>query len=162
MYQISDIDQQGQNSESSVRQTAGEILKSDDKLLLSLQKLAGGLDPGIEKEDDDVKRLRELCARLIKSTVDGVRTKLDRIYLQSLKASADANDIQDADEQEIQDLQEELESLYSEILPVAQMSAEQQFLEPSTRRIADREGQEQQRSVKAVEYVSRGFTMAGA
>ena len=58
------------------------------------------------------------------------------------------------DQQEVRDLQEELESLYTEILPVARMSTEQQYLEPALTQIAARDGQAQQRSIKAVEYVS--------
>jgi hypothetical protein len=152
-----------------VRQTVFNILKSDDKLLLSLQKLASDLDPGQSGDDDIIARIRELCARylvsqemsdafsnvsrLIKHTVEGIRTRLDRIYLDTLKSSNTSNG-HDSDNQDVNDLQEELESLYSEILPVAQMSAEQQYLEPALRTIAATNGQGQERSVKAVKYVS--------
>jgi hypothetical protein len=91
--------------------------------------------------------------RLIKHTVEGIRTRLDRIYLENLNLSTVQNG-HDSDDQEVNDLQEELESLYSEILPVAQMSAEQQYLEPALRTIAATNGQGQERSVKAVKYVS--------
>jgi gamma-glutamyl:cysteine ligase YbdK (ATP-grasp superfamily) len=90
--------------------------------------------------------------RLIKHTVEAIRTKLDRIYLEALHSSKDTTNGQE-DSQEVHDLQEELESLYSEILPVAQMSTEQQFLEPALREITARDGQGQERSVKAVKYV---------
>lgn len=126
------------------------ILRSDDKLLSSLQKLASDLDPAQSGDDDTIGRIRDLCARLIKHTVEGIRTRLDRIYLNALNNAANCPD---TDGQESVDLQEELESLYSEILPVAQMSAEQQFLEPALREIATRDGQGQERSVKAVKYV---------
>jgi len=142
-------------------------LRSDDKLLSSLQKLANDLDP--QREDDGlITRIRELCARylspiahkrqrltifrLIKHTVEGIRTRLDRIYLDTLTNSKDTNGREDS--QEVIDLQEELESLYLEILPVAQMSAEQQFLEPGLREIAARDSQGQDRSVIAVKYVT--------
>jgi hypothetical protein len=94
-----------------------------------------------------------ILARLIKYTVEGIRTRLDRIYLETLKSSSPSKG-HDADSQEVNDLQEELESLYSEILPVAQMSAEQQYLEPALKAIAATNGQGQERSVKAVKYVS--------
>ena len=94
--------------------------------------------------------------RLIKHTVEGIRTKLDRIYLANLNSSS-AQDAHGSDDQEVNDLQEELESLYSEILPVAQMSAEQQYLEPALRIIAATNGQGQERSMKAVKYVSFSF-----
>jgi hypothetical protein len=91
--------------------------------------------------------------RLIKHTVEGIRTTLDRIYLEALNNSS--HDHKPAD-QEVGELQEELESLYSEILPVAQMSIEQQYLEPALRAIAASDGEGEERSVKAVKYV-RGF-----
>jgi len=90
--------------------------------------------------------------RFIKHTVEGVRTRLDRIYLETLQECKDTTNGQE-DSHELHDLQEELESLYSEILPVAQMSAEQQYLEPALREIAARDGQGQERSIKAVKYV---------
>ena len=94
--------------------------------------------------------------RLIKHTVEGIRTRLDRIYLSNLNSSS-IQDSNGSDEQEVNDLQEELESLYSEILPVAQMSTEQQYLEPALGIIAATNGQGQERSVKAVKYVGLSF-----
>jgi predicted transcriptional regulator len=137
-------------TDSIVKQTVDTILKSDDKLLASLQKLASDLDP-INTEDVEIMaRIKELSARLIKNTVEGIRTKLDRIYLEALHSSrATVSD----DSQETLDLQDELESLYSEILPVAQMSAEQQFLQPALRTMAASSGKGQERAVKAVKYV---------
>ncbi len=93
-----------------------------------------------------------MTSRLIKYTVEGVRTRLDRVYLENLNSSTTLNG-HESDPKEVNGLQEELESLYSEILPVAQMSAEQQYLEPALRTIAANNGQEQERSVKAVKYV---------
>lgn len=154
-YHTADLEQQSKTAENDVKQTVDSILRSDDKLLASLQKLANDLDPVRSGDEEIVARIRDLCARLIKHTVEGIRTRLDRIYLQGLNGSA----TNDSDSQEVVELQEELESLYSEILPVAQMSAEQQFLEPALREIAARDGQGHDRSVKAVRYV-RGHLYA--
>lgn len=151
IYQTSDLEQQLKASEANAKHTVDSILRSEDKLLLSLQKLASDLDPGKPEDDVMISRIRDLCARYIKHTVEGIRTRLDRIYLESLsKSSANGHN---GDTQEAVDLQEELESLYSEILPVAQMSAEQQYLEPALKAIAATNGKGQQRSVKAVTYV---------
>lgn len=89
--------------------------------------------------------------RLIKHTVEGIRTRLDRVYLEGLGGSQVSNGR--TEDEEANDLQEELESLYSEILPVAQMSVEQQFLEPALRTLAASDGQGQERTVNAVKYV---------
>jgi len=165
-----DLEQQSKVSDASVKQTVDNILQSDDKLLLSLQKLASDLELGESDDDDTMTRIRELCARylypqllkfrkyslmtsrLIKYTVEGIRTRLDRVYLENVNPSTTLNG-HDSDPKEVNDLQDELESLYSEILPVAQMSAEQQYLEPALRTIAATNGQGQERSVKAVKYV---------
>lgn len=152
-YQLSDLEQQNKMSQSSIKQTVDGIFKADDKLLASLQKLAGELDPGSSEDHDTIARIRDLCARYIKHTVDGVRTKLDRIYLEALDSPA-AAELQDTNQQEVTELQEELESLYSEVLPVAQMSAEQQYLEPALREIAAKGNSGQDRAHQALEYVS--------
>jgi prefoldin subunit 5 len=88
---------------------------------------------------------------LIKHTVEGIRSKLDRIYLEALNNSSHSPE---PAEEEVRELQEELESLYSEILPVAQMSIEQQYLEPALRTIAASNGEGEERTVKAGKYVS--------
>ncbi|KAI9650347.1 hypothetical protein NHQ30_000360 [Ciborinia camelliae] len=157
MYQLSDLEQQNKMSQSSVKQTVDGIFKADDKLLASLQKLAGELDPGSSDDNDNIARIRDLCARYIKHTVDGVRTKLDRIYLEAL-SSPGGSDSQDTNQREVAELQEELESLYSEVLPVAQMSAEQQYLEPALREIAAKGNSGQERTYQALKYMQECLT----
>lgn len=153
-----------------LRKTASEILRVDDKLLLGLQKLASDLDPGYQEEDGTANHIRDLCARylhssfmicfaltvrrLIKYTVEGVRTRLDKIYLEAMAGWGDApKGTKATDNAEVADLLDELESLYTEILPVAQMSAEQQYLEPALRLIASHTIHGGDRSSKAIEYV---------
>lgn len=151
-YQTADLEQQSKDSEVALRQLVDGVLKEDDKLLLSLQKLAGDLGPAKTGNDEALARIQDLCARLIKHTVEGVRTKLDRVYIEAL-GHEDALNGSAGESQEAVDLQEELESLYAEILPVAQMSAEQQFLEPARKAVAGTDGITQERSAKAFEYV---------
>ena len=55
---------------------------------------------------------------------------------------------------EVKALEEEVESLYSEILPVAQMSIEQQYLEPALKAMSSKGAGGIQKSVAAVTYVS--------
>jgi hypothetical protein len=92
--------------------------------------------------------------RLIKHTVEGVRTRLDRVYLEAGGKSSQDDQTSRRNDLEVDALQGELESLYSEILPVAQMSAEQQFLQPAIRAISAQDSQGKDRSMKAIEYVS--------
>jgi hypothetical protein len=61
-YQTVDLGLQAKTAESDVKQIVEGILRSDDKLLHSLQKLASDLDPGGD-DDEMIDRIRELCAR---------------------------------------------------------------------------------------------------
>lgn len=90
---------------------------------------------------------------LIKTTVEIVRTRLDRVYLEAILASEHSRQSKPATEEEVKVLQDELESLYSELLPVAQMSVEQEHLEPALKSISARSGQSFSRSAAAVTYV---------
>jgi gamma-glutamyl:cysteine ligase YbdK (ATP-grasp superfamily) len=152
-YKITELEQQDKDVRVCVKQRIDSTLKEDDKLLLSLQKLAADLEPVKSENTDTLGKIQELCARLIKHTVEGVRTKLDRVYLEELGNGLVSNSVQN-DAQEAIDLQEELESLYAEILPVAQMSTEQQFLEPARKIVANTDGRAHERATKAFEYVS--------
>lgn len=78
-YQTADLEQQYKATEAGAKQTVDSILKSDDKLLLSLQKLSSDLEPGRSDDDAIIARIRELCARLIKHTVEGIRTRLSTL-----------------------------------------------------------------------------------
>jgi hypothetical protein len=87
--------------------------------------------------------------------VEGIRTRLDRIYLESindrLRTMEETVTVNDA---EAAALREGLESLYSEILPVAQISTEQQFLQPAVRAIFAESVQSKNRSLVAIDYVN--------
>lgn len=131
-----------------------EIFRSDNKLLSSLQKLGWELDTEDPEEIESVDKLREICARLIKYTVECIRTKLDRSYLESLESYVKSDAGDHAIKDEVHTLQDEVESLYSEILPVAQMSVEQQWLEPSLRSLSAKNSQGLGRSAEALTYVS--------
>lgn len=132
----------------------GEVLESDDKLLSSLQKLGWELETEDREETETVGQLREICARLIKYTVECIRTKLDRTYLESFDSFSKSASGTHAPKEELAALQDELESLYSEILPVAQMSVEQQWLEPSLRSLSAKTGQGLSHAAVSIHYVS--------
>ncbi|RYC93975.1 hypothetical protein BFJ63_vAg3272 [Fusarium oxysporum f. sp. narcissi] len=92
--------------------------------------------------------------KLIKTTVETLRTRLDRIYLEAILAAERSGDVKAATQEDVKALEEELESLYSEILPVAQMSVEQQHLEPALKSTNAQSGQSIHRSAVAVSYVN--------
>ncbi|CRK25609.1 hypothetical protein BN1723_013622 [Verticillium longisporum] len=151
-YRTSDMGQQAVTTTESIHEVIEEALRSDDKLLSSLQKLGWELDPEDPEETQNVATLRECCMRVIKYTVEMTRTRLDRTYLEALE-SAPRSEHTDAPAGEVKALQEELESLYAEILPVAQMSVEQQYLEPALKSLSDKNGQSVGRSMAAISYI---------
>lgn len=76
------------------------------------------------------------------------------MYLDAIVAAENSGESKPAAESEVKALEEELESLYSEILPVAQMSIEQEHLEPALKSTDTRSKQGLARSVAAMSYVS--------
>lgn len=153
-YRISEIEQQGKSTSEGVTDIVEAMLRSDDKLLSSLQKLGLELDTEDPEETESVAKLRDICARLIKYTVECLRTKLDRVYLEGLGSFPQSGHKREASKEDVTARQDELEELYSEILPVAQMSVEQQWLEPSLRSLSAKNGSSLDRSAEALRYVS--------
>jgi hypothetical protein len=90
---------------------------------------------------------------LIKATVETVRTRLDTTYLETLVTIERSGTAEPATNDEVKDLQEEVESLYSEILSVAQMSVNQQHLEPALKAIAAQSGQSMVKTDTSLHYV---------
>ncbi|KAF4342313.1 hypothetical protein FBEOM_3720 [Fusarium beomiforme] len=153
-YRVADLEQIAKDSRSNLKKTVDTVFQSDDKLLSSLQKLGWELDQQDPEEEKTIEKLRETCMRLIKTTVETLRTRLDRIYLEAILAAERSGDVKSATQDDVKALEEELESLYSEILPVAQMSAEQQHLEPALKATEAQSGQSIHRSAVAVAYVN--------
>ncbi|GJN69150.1 hypothetical protein PLICBS_003197 [Purpureocillium lilacinum] len=152
-YRVADLEQQATDAEPELQAAVDGAFKSDDKLLSSLQKLGWELDRPDPEEAQAVDDMREGCMRLIKATVETVRTKLDAVYLDTLANAERSGKTKPASSEEVKDLQEEVESLYSEILPVAQMSVEQQHLEPALASITAQSGQSLRRTAAAVAYM---------
>lgn len=93
---------------------------------------------------------------MIKITVETIRTRLDTTYLSALAAAQQSRD-SGADPDEAEALQAELESLYSEILPVAQMAVEQQHLEPALKSVSARSGQSLRKTASSLAYMDQCF-----
>ncbi|KAJ4391032.1 hypothetical protein N0V93_004645 [Gnomoniopsis smithogilvyi] len=151
-YRLAELQQQTKSSSDGVTKLIDDMLHSDDKLLSSLQKLGWELDTEDPEETESVTKLRDICARLIKYTVECIRTKLDRVYLETLQTFPASGADDHAAKEDIEAQQEELEELYSEILPVAQMSVEQQWLEPSLKTLSFKNGSSLSRSAEALGY----------
>ncbi|KGQ08026.1 hypothetical protein BBAD15_g6624 [Beauveria bassiana D1-5] len=155
-FRIAELKHDSDPNVTSLRQALDVVLKSDDALLTSLQKLGWELSEPDPEEAKSTDKLRETCLRLIKITVETIRTRLDTTYLTALATAQQSRDTS-ANPDEVEALQEELESLYSEILPVAQMSVEQQHLEPALRSIASRSGQSLRKTASSLTYMNQCF-----
>lgn len=156
---MSELDQGIKESGKDLANVVDDVLQSDDKLLSSVQKLGWELEIEDCEETETVSQLRETCARLIKYNVECIRTQLDRSYLESLRSFSKSGSETHAPKEEIAALQEELESLYSEILPVAQMSVEQQWLEPSLRSLSANTSRGLNHAAVSIQYVSLGASL---
>lgn len=152
-YRLAELEEQSKGTGDAATKIVDDMLHADDKLLSSLQKLGWELDTEDPEETESVSKLRDICARLIKFTVECIRTKLDRVYIETLEAYPRSGGSNRATKEDITAQQQELEELYSEILPVSQMSVEQQWLEPSLRSLSSKNGNSLNRSAEALSYV---------
>ncbi|EJT69857.1 hypothetical protein GGTG_12740 [Gaeumannomyces tritici R3-111a-1] len=80
-----------------------------------------------------------------------IRTRLDRVYLEAVESALSSETLA-ASVDDVKAVEAELEELYTEILPVAQMSAEQQFLEPMVQSLRERDASNLARSSEAMNY----------
>ncbi|KAI9166488.1 hypothetical protein HJFPF1_02590 [Paramyrothecium foliicola] len=153
-FKMSDLEDQAKDASPGLDDAVKAAFQSDDKLLSGLQKLGWELKQEDPEEAKDVEKLRETCMRLIKTTVETVRARLDTVFLDSLSSSgSNSSGDRHVTQADVKALEEEVESLYSEILPVAQMSVEQQHLEPALQSVSASSGQGLNRSAVAVTYV---------
>ncbi|SPO04587.1 uncharacterized protein DNG_07272 [Cephalotrichum gorgonifer] len=153
---LSELEQQSQAADDELRRGVDELLHSDDKLLASLEKLGAGFNLTDRRDDDLVDGVRETCMKLIKCTVEMTRCRLDRTYLEALNNAviSDPKHSDTTDPAEVSALREEVDSLYAEILPVVQMSVENQYLQPAVRKVTNKNARALEHSSVAVDYVN--------
>lgn len=64
-----------------------------------------------------------------------LKAKLDRMFLETVSQKVDTSGDPDPDADAIAELEQDLESLYSDIPSVAEMAAEQEYLRPVRREV---------------------------
>ncbi|EGC41893.1 conserved hypothetical protein [Histoplasma capsulatum var. duboisii H88] len=110
-------------------QLAGK-LKDDSQSLQSLEKIASIIQ--IDTADKELSaRATELTAKLSRYLVEEVHSRLDRVYIEYLQSNAPG--IDEGDEEALATLQEEINSLYSEIEILSEMTTQQEFKVPILR-----------------------------
>ncbi|RCI14541.1 hypothetical protein L249_6584 [Ophiocordyceps polyrhachis-furcata BCC 54312] len=153
-FMLADIEQHCRDASPRVRQLLRDILTSDDRLLTGFQKLCCELDKPMPEEEQLLDRLRKACALLAETTVKTARAKLDRVYLDTLVAAGRSRQASDDD---VAAVKEELESLYSEMLPVAHMSIDRQHVQPAAESVTAKSGRKLSRTTEALEYMESCF-----
>ncbi|KAL5605978.1 hypothetical protein BROUX41_006222 [Berkeleyomyces rouxiae] len=141
-------------------QTVAQANEADDRVLYGLEQLARTLVGGAEGQaeaDKAAEKLNEAAIRLIKTTVELERTRLDRVYLDGLSSPMAATGAGADELESTEALQAEVESLYTEILPVAQMAVENTYLEPSTRLLRERHDAEKRHTAAGLRYTNDCF-----
>ncbi|KAK4079705.1 hypothetical protein H0G86_005828 [Trichoderma simmonsii] len=154
-FRISDLEEQGTQAGSNLKGTLGEIFRGDDKILANLQKLGWELEQPDPDETSKIDKLREICSRLTKITVETVRAKLDTTYMETLVEAERTGRVKPTTDDEVKALEAEVESLHSEILSVAQISVEQQYLEPALQTVSTEGGQSAMRTSNALAYIDK-------
>lgn len=89
---------------------------------------------GCEEHQKD--RLEKLCARLTANTVDEIRCRLDRQYLEAIQSSRNLKEPRSIEANDlVPSIKAELATLYPEISAVALMSIDQTFKSPLAKSI---------------------------
>ncbi len=132
MISSTDAAQRHLQSASSVfPSTVAESLQKDDRVLARIDRLAGELEASDVDDGQQITRSRNLCEKLGTYLADETRCRLDRIYLETSQSHTKPSKKCSQDQVELESsLKAELDSLYSEISAVAQMSASLEFETP--------------------------------
>ena len=120
-----------QAADSGFLTTVAESLRKDDRTLARIDRLARELKVSNAESGQQTARPRILCEKLSTYYADEIRCRLDCIYLGTSQSSAKSSAEFLGDEEELEfSLKAELDTLYSEITAVAQMSTSLEFEKP--------------------------------
>ncbi|KAI9855618.1 MAG: hypothetical protein M1824_005945 [Vezdaea acicularis] len=140
-----------------LRSTIRDLLRDDDKLLARLQSLIGEAAKSGSDEGEAVRdRALSLGSRLAVFQAEAIRERLDRVFIESLEkagAAKGANGQSSTSQAETEALQEELESLYSEIDSVAEMASLQEYVHPLSRQLDMKKSRGQETRASILNYV---------
>ena len=145
--------QQLQSANGTITASATEVLKGDDRLLDQLHRLSKEL-----QEDDGqsrnavAERAKKLSAKLENFLAEEIRCRLDRTFL---KGGLEPLHVHTSDGADSPDraVEDDLNSLYSEIQAVAHMSVQQSFVVPITAQLEHEQNLNEARSRTTIDYV---------
>lgn len=128
-----------------------ERLRRDDRLLLYLEKFATGLTGHDGSDRKSIERSMTLCKALTTYVAEGNRCRLDRIYMETL-IGKDWQAIEDTDF--CSSTKEEMNSLYSEIAAVAEMSVHHEYEYPLLDQFKLKQGNKSGYTSSVLKFVS--------
>ncbi|OJD09801.1 hypothetical protein AJ78_08919 [Emergomyces pasteurianus Ep9510] len=125
-------------------------LKDDDRSMQSLEKLASTIH--IDTNDRELTaRATDLTGKLAKYLAEDVHTRLDRLYLESLRNSSSGPE--EDEEEALATLQEEINSLYSEIEILSEMTSQLEFRVPILHALRSRGTEAHSTSQQQLEHI---------
>ncbi len=158
--QLASSQQQLRSSNAALIPAITELLRKDDKILFELEKATGEED--VPKDQGKMAaRVEHLCSTLAALKSQAIQCRLDYIYLEAQNSPIPATVRGSTDDEaELLSLQEELDSLYSEIAPVAEMAVQQEFKEPIMLAMNERQYEAITQADRRLEYVRLPFLPA--
>ncbi|QGA17965.1 hypothetical protein EYB26_005642 [Talaromyces marneffei] len=120
--------QQKQTERKHLLQRASSKLVKDDEILSKAERILADSE-STEADGKLEKRALDLISVLSRLSSEEIRCRLDRLYLENLLSDGEVGTDIENQETKIA-LEEDLESLYSEIEVLAEMSARQEFGQP--------------------------------
>ncbi|KAJ5084277.1 hypothetical protein NUU61_008856 [Penicillium alfredii] len=127
-------------------------LKQDDKTLVGLEALISGIKSH-GNGASTAKQTGHLAAMLADYVAEEIHYRLDRLYLEAIQSKSEPHPDATVEDETITALEDELESLYTEIEILAEMSTKQQFNEPILREIQNEHAQLREVSQQKLEQV---------
>lgn len=155
--QLASSQRQLKSSNVALLPAISELLRKDDRILSELEKAAGGED--VPKDQGKMAAgVESLCSTLAALKSRAIQCRLDYIYIEAQNnTSPTTRQRSTDDEAELLSLQEELDSLYSEIAPVAEMAVQQEYKEPIMHTLDKKHHEAVTHADRRLEYVRRPF-----
>jgi len=155
--QLATSQQQLQSANGTLTASVTETLKGDDRLLDRLQSLTGELqEDDVQLRDAIAERTKKLSGKLETFLAEEIRCRLDRTFLEcgleALEPSVHVSE-PDGDGSPERFVEEDLNSLYSEIQAVAHMSVQQSFVVPIMAQLEHQQKLNQARSEAVLDHV---------
>ncbi|GKZ22813.1 hypothetical protein AbraCBS73388_008989 [Aspergillus brasiliensis] len=127
--------------------------KEDDRLIANLERLASGIETS-EQDENSAKLASERCTALAQCVAGEIKCRLDRLYLESIQAGLMKTRTEPTPENEpLAALEEELESLYTEIEILAELSTKQQFADPIIGELSNHHEELQNATHETLDYI---------